>query len=499
MGKYAVIVIILLFLSAAPLLADYSGGTGEPNNPWQIACPNDLLYLGSHPADYNSSFILTADINLAAYTFTTAVIAPIMYDSNGELSGATFTGIFDGDGFVIRNATINLPSSDYVGLFGYVGSGGQIKNLGVEDANITGRVCVGGLVGMNYGRVTNCYATGSVTGTGNGTGGLVGYNYYGSVTDSYATGSVRGQTFVGGLVGDNYYGNVVTNCYATGSVRGMMCVGGLIGENGDIGIVTSSYATGSVSGEIMAVGGFVGSTGGSVTNCYATGSVIGTGEKVGGLAGINSGSVNNCYATGSVSGTGGEVGGLVGISSGSVNNCYATGSVSGESLVGGLIGANGGNVTNCYAAGFVTGTGNGIGGIVGYKCCEGVVTASFWDIETSGQSTSAGGIGKTTAKMKTETTFTDAGWDFVGETINGTEDIWKMRDGYSYSRLNWQPETPDLGGSYGIEFADFAAFASAWQSTPADANWNPPCDLYPDNVIDTLDLQIFTEHWLTGL
>ena len=51
------------------------------------------------------------------------------------------------------------------------------------------------------------------------------------------------------------------------------------------------------------------------------------------------------------------------------------------------------------------------------------MTSCFWDIETSRQSTSAEGMGKTTAEMQTASTFLDAGWDFIDETANGTGDI----------------------------------------------------------------------------
>ena len=66
------------------------------------------------------------------------------------------------------------------------------------------------------------------------------------------------------------------------------------------------------------------------------------------------------------------------------------------------------------------------------------VSASFWDIETSGQASSAAGIGKTTANMKKGSTFTSAGWDFVGETVNGTQDIWRINENQDYPRLNWE-------------------------------------------------------------
>jgi len=69
------------------------------------------------------------------------------------------------------------------------------------------------------------------------------------------------------------------------------------------------------------------------------------------------------------------------------------------------------------------------------------VTASLWDIQTSSQTRSdGGGTGKTTAEMQTAKTFLDAGWDFVGETINGTDDIWWILEGQDYPRLWWEAE-----------------------------------------------------------
>jgi hypothetical protein len=72
------------------------------------------------------------------------------------------------------------------------------------------------------------------------------------------------------------------------------------------------------------------------------------------------------------------------------------------------------------------------------------ITSSFWDVETSGLSSSDGGIGKTTAKMQTAGTFLAAGWDFVGETVNGTEDIWWILEGQDYPRFWWESTENDL-------------------------------------------------------
>ncbi|MHC4356685.1 MAG: GLUG motif-containing protein [Planctomycetota bacterium] len=146
-----------------------------------------------------------------------------------------------------------------------------------------------------------------------------------------------------------------------------------------------------------------------------------------------------------VNGTGHSIGGLVGSNGqwdsggGILTNCYSTGSIIGERLVGGLVGHNslGGNITNCYSTGSVSGD-YSVGGLVGGGGDLGRITSSFWDVETSKLLRSAGGIGKTTAEMKVAATFLDAGWDFVDETTNGTEDIWWILEGQDYPRLWWE-------------------------------------------------------------
>jgi len=100
-----------------------------------------------------------------------------------------------------------------------------------------------------------------------------------------------------------------------------------------------------------------------------------------------------------------------------------------------LVGYNLGDVRNCYSTNMISGK-KGIGGFAGANA--GSIAMSFWDIEASGWVTSNGGIGKTTAEMQTESTFVDAGWDFVNETDNGTEDIWWILEGQDYPRLWWE-------------------------------------------------------------
>jgi hypothetical protein len=308
----------------------YGGGTGEPNNPYLIYTVGHLNALGAEPNDYDKHFKLMADIDLAGYAYDRAVIASDIGGDGYTFSGTSFTGVFDGNGHAVSNLTITGKS--YLGLFGQVGPGGQVKGLGVEEVNITGSyTTIGGLVGDNLGNIAVSYSTGTVTGY-NRVGGLVGYNNYGDISASYST------------------------CAAS-----------------------------AVSSGNQGVGGLVGVTAGSITTCYSSGPV--SGERViGGLVGWN-------YQS-------------------NITNSYSTGKVSGDQNIGGLVGKtdqNGGKVTGC-----------------------------FWDVETSGQSSSAGGTGLTTGKMQTASTFLDAGWDFLYETTNGTEDIWWILEGQDYPRLWWE-------------------------------------------------------------
>jgi hypothetical protein len=221
---------------------------------------------------------------------------------------------------------------------------------------------------------------------GENVGGLVGYAWDGTVSNSYSTGSMAGNLGVGGLMGSNAYGTV-SNSYSTGTVTGGESVGGLVGQND--GTVSYSYASGTATGN----------------------------WSVGGLVGYNHyGTASNCYAAGNVTGTS-YVGGLVGESYGSgstVSYCYSTGSVTGESYVGGLVGwASLGSVSN-----------------------------SFWDTETSGQATSDGGTGKTTAEMRDVSTFSGATWNIIEVANPGIRNpsyIWNIVKDVTYPFLSWQP------------------------------------------------------------
>lgn len=223
------------------------------------------------------------------------------------------------------------------------------------------------------------------------------------------------------------------------TVNGNKCVGGLVGEND--GTVNNSYATGSVTGCFL-IGGLVGRNERSVSESYSTGDFTGSllVSDVGGLVGWNDGTVNNSYSTGTVTG-GDHVGGLVGHNvHGTVSNSYATGNVTGKEHVGGLAGRNhNGAINNSYSSGNVTGH-NYVGGLVGENQFYGTVNNSFWDTETSGQSTSDGGTGKSTTEMQDIATFSGAGWNIIAVALNQSNPAytWNIVDNVTYPFLSWQ-------------------------------------------------------------
>ena len=155
--------------------------------------------------------------------FATAIIAPDTSSSNG-FQGTPFTGTFNGNSHKITGFTINGGNNWYLGLFGQIGAGGSVKNLGVENCTVSGTSdssWVGGLAGYNSGSIINCYSMANISGSYS-MGGIVGHNHS-IVSQCYSTGKIRGDSssqFVGGLVGRNYYGSI-SHAYSTSDVNGL--------------------------------------------------------------------------------------------------------------------------------------------------------------------------------------------------------------------------------------------------------------------------------------
>ncbi len=402
--EITIIGLVMLF-SGVTTAQKYSGGTGTQADPYQIGTADDWQELTGTSADWGSHFIVTNNID-----FEGAEIARV-----GSLATG-FSGVLDGKGYSLSNFVIDQPSSDYIGIFGYIEDSGQLNNLGVEVFSITGRHYVGGLCGLNHGKIANSYAIGELEGDWR-VGGLCGFNE-GMISQCYFTGTVVGSgTHIGGLCGNNDNGTI-TNSYAGGSVQGNERVGGLSGNN----------------------------SGGTITQSYATATVTGN-SSVGGLCGADyGGTINESYATGNVSGSV-NIGGLVGIQGlpgGKIINCYASGDVNGGDNVGGLVGRNyQAKVIHCYSKGKPAGD-NYVGGLCGSRVTGGNYedTGNFWDKDKSQTETSAMGTGKTTSQMKNQATFIDAGWDFIDIWWMPEQDYPKLLRNKLYSGGDGTPDKP---------------------------------------------------------
>ena len=272
-----------IFLTIAALVAGMAGCIPFPQN-LEIRTWYDLNAIRDN---LNDNHILMKDLDSTTAGYeelaSPAANGGMGWQPIGTDDGP-FTGTFDGQEYEIRDLFIYRPDESGVGLFGAVEQSGVIENIGVTNATVIGRNNFGGLVGVNWGTVTNSYSTGSVIGVDD-VGGLVGINI-GTVSNSYSSSNVTSNgEFIGGLVGVSE--GTVTNSYSTGNVTGNLGVGGLVGANGyrTPGTVSHSYSTGSVNGESF-VGGLVGgnSDQATVSHSYSTGNV--TGEAyVGGLVG----------------------------------------------------------------------------------------------------------------------------------------------------------------------------------------------------------------------
>ena len=228
---------------------------------------------------------------------------------------------------------------------------------------------------------------------------------------------------------------------------------GLFGVTSASADIANIGVSGSVIGN-NSVGMLVGFNSGNIMNAYSLGSVSGT-LSVGDLVGNNNGTVQDSFSEGSVNGFG-FVGGLVGYNYGSINNAYSLSPVTGDGDIGGLVGFNGGNINNTYSSGLVNGPASG--GLVGYN--QGTITNSFWDVQSSGQATSAGGTGDTTAQLLSLATYNNAGWNIGTDPTTNT---WLIFDGFTrpllameYSTTITNPhqlqligiDTATLGASY---------------------------------------------------
>ena len=247
------------------------GYTIESNGSYTVTSADGLMNIAElvNGGKSDINITLTADIDLTGKNWT-----PI-----GTSFSNKYTGTFDGGGHTIKGLTVTT-NDQFVGLFGSIGYAGTVKNVMMEDVQITSNRSsgfAGGVAGYSDGTIENCSVSGSVSGTVY-VGGVVGAQWNGSITGCSSSATVKGTVYVGGVAGQTNGGATLTACYATGNViieiapKKNISGGGLVGMNGGKG-VRACYATGNVTSTGSSTGnvhifGLLGDNYTTVTACY---------------------------------------------------------------------------------------------------------------------------------------------------------------------------------------------------------------------------------------
>ncbi len=397
---------------------DMGNGDGSQGNPYRIQDVNDFQEFCSD-LTYRAIDVYTrleSDLDLdpdlsGRQSYTTAAVT------------SSYAGYFDGAGHTISHLTIdtNGAGTNQLGLFWGIGAAGQVRDLHLVNCSITGGVesdYVGGLCGRNYGSIMDCDAGGTVSGD-DYLGGLCGRND-GSLTGCHAVGSISGDDYLGGLCGSNYQS--IQRCSANSTVSGDYYVGGLCGMSSS-GTIHNSYA------------------GGQVTGNYWLGGVCGYNRET---------IIANCYAACTV------------------------GQTSGSGYYwGGVVGENGykGSIISCYAAGVVVSGTNYRGALCGKIHYDATITDCFFYLFSGPDN----GLGTVLDESLVLDEDTFAGFDFAGNSDDGTDDDWTLISVFC-PKLTWQagngPVPPSVssttltGSGYADDplqinsEADFSEFAS---------------------------------------
>ena len=332
-----------------------------------------------------------------------------------------YTGEFEGNGasYKISNLFINSTTSSgsaYAGLFGVIGSGGEVRNVKLEDVDVTAAV-------TSTTASHEVYA-GAVAGKNSGT--VSGTSSLGSVAITRSGGTSAGKGYAGGLVGWN--DGTIVSSYSRAEVT-----------------ATSDDANEAHAGGLVALN----DTGDTIAASFATGSVTATTADTGTLT-------NTAHA-----------GGLVSHNKGTITASYAhgDGTVKGNKVVRGgfaATNASGATITASFSTGSHTGTGTGTGATTasgGFTATQsGTVNYSYWDATTSGiadDTDSNAPEGKTTSALKTPTTETGiyASWDVNVGGTSANDDPWDFGTATQYPVLDYGLTAADQRAAVTVAFS----------------------------------------------
>lgn len=300
-----------MIYAAAAENTPISGGEGTQSSPYEIANAADFVELMKGVNDrtaadgyFGKYFLLSADIDLSGIA-----ISPI-----GDFT-YPFKGHLNGNGFSFSGLNINLEDGAKVGLFGVISADAVIENLTVSGA-VTGLSDVGGIVGLNHGRITGCVSRVTVSSKADSSamdvGGICGYNK-GTIESSYNAGTVIG------------YG------VNTGGIAGLNA------SDLSEAVISNCFNVGKIDSNFYGAGGVAGHNEGKISGCYNNAAVTAY-STAGGIAGSNVGTIENVYNTAIVDVANNMAGGIAGSSEGGIYNAFNHANVNAVSQKGGICG-----------------------------------------------------------------------------------------------------------------------------------------------------------------
>ena len=291
----------------------------------QIYTVDDLKEAFGNGNGLEGSYRLERDIHFENHT----------WEPPGSME-EPFRGVFDGNGYKITGLRIEADSdneslSEFVGFFRYV-AGGEIRNLILDDVEISGGRNVGAIAGtMRDGKIINSSVTGNIYVFFESSdplsffyvsvGGMVGVVFNSEIIDYYSaidiTASAGTAAYVGGITGSANSGTIITNGYSTedvtASAGSSAYAGGIAGRVSVDVTITNSYSTGDVAVSSEAGSSYAGGIAGFVlidsiiTDCYNTGDITASAGSdwssayAGGIAGrAFSSEIIDCYNTGEI-------------------------------------------------------------------------------------------------------------------------------------------------------------------------------------------------------
>ena len=289
---------ILLVAMLVPTLAlavtpvGPQNGAGTKDDPYQITTEAELFWFGRL---VNGDLEDISTNRKACVKLMNDITLTENWDPLGDNNGEQYCGTIDGNGKTISGLKIDEIDKMFVGLVGFMGSGGKVCNLNLADVDITGGRYVGAVCGSSgFATIENCTASGTIRG-GHIVGGICGHSGSCIIRNCTNRATLRYVqpgpsnwywSYFGGICGENWGDYAVEWCTNEGDLQvgSASDVGGICGAND--GTVRFCTNKGIVSASRENVGGICGRSGGSILFCNNLADVQGLGEEKGCIGGV---------------------------------------------------------------------------------------------------------------------------------------------------------------------------------------------------------------------